>query len=183
VYRHNSTHGLSPLGNAYGILGSNVWFAYSWYLDRPAGWWANVSFTIASSLIGIQLIRHKSMKPIMLFGAFAIAGAVVLPVHQINVEAVGWAAIILSVTGTAPQFIHVIRTHNLHGISVLSYSILVTSCVSWMSYGFMLHDPIYWYPQLIFVPANSYILFKAASWHRKHSEVAHDHEHVPGLFN
>jgi uncharacterized protein with PQ loop repeat len=71
-----------------------------------------------------------------------------------------------------PQFVHVMRTHDLHGLSVPSLRILVTSCVSWFLYGIFIGELFYWLPQLVLIPANAYILMKATRWRTANLKAA-----------
>jgi len=171
-FRHDTTQGIAPLGNAYAILGSNLWFFYSFWQNIPAGYWANVAFTSAQTLISVVLIRHKKMTW-RFFGMF-FGGSILISVatYSVSIELLGLAATLLSVGGMFPQFVHVMRTHDLHGLSVPSLRILVTSCVSWFLYGIFIGELFYWLPQLVLIPANAYILMKATRWRTANLKAA-----------
>ena len=166
-FRHDTTQGISPLGCVYAIVGSNVWFFYSFWQHIPAGYAANVAFTAAQSLIAYVLIRHAKMSWAYFLSFFAASVLISVVSYGISIDVLGWAAIIMSVTGAVPQFAHVVKTHDLHGLSVPSLSILVTSCVSWFLYGFFINEVYYWIPQVLFIPMNSFILWKAHTWHSR----------------
>ena len=168
--RHDTTQGIAPLGNAYAILSSNLWFFYSFWQEIPAGYWANVAFTSAQCLICYVLIRHEKMTWLFFFGFFEASVLIAVAANAISIELLGLSATVLSIGGMAPQFLHVLRTHDLHGLSVPSLTILVSSCVSWFLYGLFIAEFYYWLPQIILIPANTVILWKAYSWHRSKSD-------------
>lgn len=165
VWRHDTTHGLSPFATVHNIVGSNNWFVYGVLIGRPAGWLANVSFTSAMTMIAIVQIRHKVMKPSLLAAGFGFSALASGAAASVSTPLAGWLAIATSTSAMAPQFLHVVRTHNLHGISIPSMVLTVTSSVSWLSYGVAIGDPLFVIPQLLFIPANSYILLRAHRWH------------------
>jgi uncharacterized protein with PQ loop repeat len=104
------------------------------------------------------------------FGFFAASVLIAVAANAISIELLGLSATVLSIGGMAPQFLHVLRTHDLHGLSVPSLTILVSSCVSWFLYGLFIAEFYYWLPQIILIPANTVILWKAYSWHRSKSD-------------
>lgn len=173
VWRHDTTHGLSPFATVHNIVGSNNWFVYGVLIGRPAGWLANVSFTAAMTMIALAQIRHKVMNPWLLAAGFAVSGLASWAAAAVSTPLAGWLAIATSTSAMAPQFLHVVRTHNLHGISIPSMVLTVTSSFSWLSYGVAIGDPLFVIPQLLFIPANSYILLRAHRWHSDPVALGH----------
>ncbi|MSO59357.1 MAG: PQ-loop repeat-containing protein [Ilumatobacteraceae bacterium] len=165
VFNENSTHGLSTVGNLYSLIGSILWLAYGVFKHRPPIYISNFSFLVAGTLICWQLVHHKKMKRLHIVTAYALGIFLALGAHSISVAAVGWLAIVVSTSGIMPQTIHVINTHSLHGISVVSYRITLTSSISWLIFGITVHDPIVALPSLIIGPCVAYILIKAQRWH------------------
>ena len=173
VWRHDTTLGLSPFATVHNIVGSNNWFVYGVLIGRPAGWLANVSFTAAMTMIALAQIRHRTMRASWLAAGFAASAVLSWGAASISTPAAGWLAIATSTTAMAPQFVHVVRTHNLHGISIPSMVLTVTSSFSWLSYGVAIGDPLFVIPQLLFIPANGYILLRAHRWHSEPRALAH----------
>ncbi len=170
VYRHDSTFGLSPTGNAQSIVGSFQWLVYGVVRSSPPMYLSNVSFLTATILIGLKLVGHGSMKLRLIIGA-TIAGVVIaLLCASIEPAVLGWAAIIISSTSIFPQTWHVIRTHNLHGISIPSYVMTLVSSFSWMTLGFVVGDMLISAPNFILIPCTLTILLRARKWQRDNPE-------------
>lgn len=165
VFNEDSTHGLSTLGNLYSLIGSILWMTYGVFKHRPPIYISNFSFLVAGSLICWQLARHKKMARSHILAVYIIGILIAFAAHSVSVATVGWVAIVVSTSGILPQTIHVINTHSLHGISVVSYRITLTSSISWLIFGLTVHDPIVALPNLIIGPCVAYILIKAQRWH------------------
>jgi uncharacterized protein with PQ loop repeat len=83
---------------------------------------------------------------------------------------VGFIAIAISGSSIFPQLIHVIRTENLHGISLASYAMTIISCSSWLAYGFVVSDPLISAQNFVTVPAFIYMFVKAWQWRVANNE-------------
>jgi uncharacterized protein with PQ loop repeat len=79
-------------------------------------------------------------------------------------SAVGWMATMVSVTSLMPQVFHVVKTENLHGISVGSWFMTIMSATSWMIYGWMLNDIIMSVINYFTIPMMIFIMMKAVRW-------------------
>lgn len=171
VWSENTTEGLSPTATVTNVVSSNLWLAYGLAMDRPAGWVANVSFTAALTAIGLAQIRDRTMPGRHLAGAQVASLAAIGATLSISTDAVAWAAIAIGIGATVPQFLHVVRTRDLSGISLPSMAILLASCVSWAIYGLVADVILYTIPQFLIIPANGYITVRAVLWRR--SAAAH----------
>jgi MtN3 and saliva related transmembrane protein len=83
---------------------------------------------------------------------------------QVSATPVGYVAIVVSGSSIIPQLIHVIRTENLHGISISSYTITIVNCMSWLVYGFVVHDLMISAQNFVTVPVFIYMTLKATKW-------------------
>jgi uncharacterized protein with PQ loop repeat len=83
---------------------------------------------------------------------------------QVSATPVGLVAIAISGSSIIPQLIHVIRTENLHGISISSYLLTIVNCTSWLLYGFYVQDPMVSAQNFFAIPVFVYITVKAARW-------------------
>jgi uncharacterized protein with PQ loop repeat len=70
----------------------------------------------------------------------------------------------VSVTSLMPQVVHVVKTENLHGISVGSWLMTIMSASSWMVYGWMLDDVIMSVINYFTIPMMIFIMMKAIRW-------------------
>lgn len=166
VYRHDSTFGLSPTGNAHSVVGSCQWLAYGIVRSSPPMYLSNISFLTATIMIASKIITHGAMKTRLLLGALALGAVIALVCGSIEPAVLGWAAIVISSTSILPQTLHVIRTHNLHGISIPSYVLTLMSSSSWMLLGFVSGDLLISAPNFVLIPCALTILLRAHKWQR-----------------
>lgn len=164
MVRHDTSHGISPFSVAHGLVGSAMWFTYGVSMGREAIWFSNGSFIVAQLIIISVLYRHGSM-PMALMAKFAAAlGALLLIAVPVSPAVVGWMATAVSVTSLMPQVIHVMKSDNLHGISVISWLMTILSSASWMIYGWMLGDIIMSVINYFTIPMMIFIMVKAIRW-------------------
>ena len=170
MVRHDTSHGISPFSIAHGLVGSTLWFTYGISMNRNAIWISNGQFITAQIIIISVLYRHKSMS-IALMAKFAAAlAALLLITIPVSPSVVGWMATTVSVTSLMPQVVHVIKTENLHGISVVSWLMTTMSAASWMIYGWILDDVIMSVINYITIPMMVFITVKATRWRIAHGE-------------
>jgi uncharacterized protein with PQ loop repeat len=162
--RHNTTHGISPFGLVQGLFGGTLWLAYGVSEGLVPVFIANASFLTAQSLIILVACRNGHIAGRVLAMAYPMV-LVVLVVSLFSPPgAVGPAAVVISGSGIVPQFIHVLRTENLHGISIVSYLLTITTCTSWLLYGFAISDLMISAQNFVSIPALIYITWKAWRW-------------------
>ena len=162
--RHDTSHGISPFGLMHGLVGSSLWLTYGILQGDVAIWFANTSFIIAQSIIISVVYRHGKIPRVVLIRVGAALVALALLLTQVSATPVGFVAIAISGSSIIPQLIHVIRTENLHGISISSYLLTIVNCSSWLLYGFYVHDPMVSAQNFLAIPIFVYITTKAARW-------------------
>ena len=162
--RHDTSHGISPFGLMHGLVGSSLWLTYGILQGDIAIWFANSSFIIAQSIIISVVYRHGKIPRVVLIRVGTALAALALLLTQISATPVGFIAIVISGSSIIPQLIHVIRTENLHGISISSYLLTIVNCTSWLLYGFYVDDPMVSAQNFIAIPIFVYITVKAARW-------------------
>lgn len=164
MVRHDTSHGVSPISIAHGLVGSALWFTYGISMSRDAIWISNGQFITAQIIIISVLFRHGSM-PVALMAKFGtLLGSLLLITIPASPSVVGWMATTVSVTSLMPQVVHVIKTENLHGISVASWIMTIVSASSWMIYGWMLNDVIMSVINYFTIPMMVFIVVKAIRW-------------------
>jgi len=173
VVRHNTPHGISPIGTVHAIVGSVQWFTFGVMQADPVVFLANASFISAQLVIASVLLRHQTLTLLLLSGGLLTAIVVALVGASVSTATVGVMAILISTTSIIPPTLHVYRTHNLHGLSVISLAITLMSNVSWFLYGLSQRDLILMAPNFIFAPCVSYMLVRAWRWHHS-EEAAHE---------
>lgn len=164
MVRHDTSHGISPFSIAHGLVGSALWFSYGISMSREAIWISNGQFITAQLIIISVLLRHGSMKVSLLVKFAAVLSGLLLITIPVSPSVVGWMATTMSVTSLMPQVRHVIKTENLHGISVASWLMTIISAASWMIYGWMLNDVIMSVINYFTIPMMIFIMTKAIKW-------------------
>jgi MtN3 and saliva related transmembrane protein len=162
--RHDTSHGISPFGVMHAIIGSALWFTYGVIEKDIAIWFTNISFIVAQSIITLVMYRHGKIQRNILIqiGIALIVIAVVLT--QMSSTPIGFIAIAVSGSSIIPQLIHVVRTENLHGISISSYLITIVNCSSWLIYGFVVDDFMISAQNFFAIPIIVYITVRAMQW-------------------
>lgn len=170
--RHDTSHGISPFALLHGLVGSALWLTYGLLQGDVAVWFSNSSFILAQSIIISVVYRHGRLPRIVLINMVLALGAMSLALTQISARPVAFIAIAISGSSVVPQLIHVIRTDNLHGISLSSYGLSIVSCMSWLLYGFAVNDFMISAQNFFVIPIFVFIILKAWRW-----RIAHpDHE-------
>ncbi len=168
--RHDTSHGLSPFALMHGLVGSALWFSYGVIQHDVAVWFSNTTFIIAQSIIISVVYRHGHIPRTVLIRLASVVIIIPLGFTQLPPAAVGLIAIAVSGSSIFPQMIHVMRTDNLHGISLTSYGMTIISCSSWLAYGFAVHDPMISAQNFVTVPIFVYMMMKAWRWRLANSE-------------
>ena len=174
VVRHNTPHGISPIGTVHAIVGSVQWFTFGIMQADPVVYVANGSFIVAQLVIASVLLRHRTLTSVLLISGMVTSLVIALAGAAVSTSLVGIFAILISTTSIIPPTLHVYRTRNLHGLSVASLAITLMSNFSWLFYGLAQRDLILMAPNFIFAPCVSYMLVRAWRWH--HSDEARQHE-------
>jgi len=164
MVRHDTSHGISPFSIAHGLVGSAMWFSYGISMSRDAIWISNGQFIAAQLIIISVLFRHGSMKTSMMLKFASVLAVLLLVTIPASPSVVGWMATTVSVTSLMPQVLHVVKTENLHGISVVSWLMTIMSAASWMIYGWMLNDVIMSVINYFTIPMMIFIMVKAIRW-------------------
>jgi MtN3 and saliva related transmembrane protein len=170
--RHDTSHGISPFALLHGLVGSALWLTYGILQDDAALWFSNSSFILAQSIIISVVYRHERLPRIVLINMVLALGAMALALTQIPARPVALIAIAISGSSVVPQLIHVIRTDNLHGISLSSYGISIVSCMSWLLYGFAVNDFMISAQNFFVIPIFVFIILKAWRWRAAHPDHA-----------
>ena len=162
--RHNTTHGISPFGLIHGLLGSTLWLTYGIIEGIFPVALANASFITAQSLIIYVAYRNGHLDRKVLTATYPIVVGMLIFLTQLPAAPVGLLAVAISGSSIIPQFIHVLRTENLHGISIASYLLTIVNCTSWLLYGFVISDLMVSAQNFIAVPIFIYVTWRAWRW-------------------
>lgn len=167
--RHNTTHGISPFGLVHGLIGAMLWFGYGVSERLVPVYVANASFLTAQSLIILVAFRNGHITARTLRIAYPTATAIFIAAMFVPAGAVGVTAVFISGSAIVPQFLHVVRTENLHGISIVSYLLTIVTCTSWLLYGFAISDLMISAQNFVAIPALSFITAKAWRWRNRNA--------------
>jgi MtN3 and saliva related transmembrane protein len=161
---HDTSHGISPFGLMHGLVGSALWLTYGILQRDTAVWFSNVSFIVAQSIIISVVYRHGKIPRFIIIQMVLALAALGLLLTQISATPVGYIAILISGSSIIPQLIHVMRTDNLHGISITSYLLSIMNCSSWLLYGFVVNDPMISAQNFVTIPIFIFITLRAQRW-------------------
>jgi uncharacterized protein with PQ loop repeat len=177
--RHDTTQGISSFSTLHAIIGSSLWFTYGIHDGTTAVWFSNASFILAQVLIASVLWRHGRLS-VQTVAGFALALAVILAVIlPIDPALAGTLAIVASATSLVPQVVHVARSPNLHGISLLSWGTSLVSALSWTLFGWVVGNQTYAALNYFSVPMVSFVIVKAAAWRRRNGVPVFTLRHHP----
>lgn len=162
--RHNTTHGISPFGLIHSLLGSTLWLSYGLNEGLAPVAIANASFITAQSLIITVAYKNGHLERKVLTATYPVVAGMLIFLPQAPSAPLGVTAVIVSGSSIFPQFIHVLRTDNLHGISITSYILTIINCSSWLLYGFVISDLMVSAQNFVAVPLFTYVTWRAWRW-------------------
>lgn len=164
--RHDTSHGISAFGLFHAVVGSALWMTYGLLKGDIAVWFSNISFLLAQSIIISVVYRHGRIpKPVLVRIIVALVILAVI-LTQAPMNPVGYVAIVVSGSSIVPQLVHVVKSENLHGISISSYLITIVNCMSWMFYGIYVDNLMISAQNFFSVPVIIFITWKAVRWRR-----------------
>ena len=148
----------------HAIIGSALWFTYGVLEKDIAIWFTNISFIVAQSIITLVIYRHGKIQRNILIQIGIALMVIAVVLTQMSSTPIGFIAIAVSGSSIIPQLIHVVRTENLHGISISSYLITIVNCSSWLIYGFVVDDFMISAQNFFAIPIIVYITVRAMQW-------------------
>lgn len=164
VVRHDTSHGISAFGLMHGLVGSALWLSYGILQRDTAVWFSNTSFCIAQSIIIAVTYRHGRIPRLVIIQVAAACIAILLSTTIAPSTVVGYVAILVSGSSIFPQLIHVVKTDNLHGLSLSSLALSIIACSSWLLYGFVVSDFMISAQNFVTVPIFVFMMYKAWMW-------------------
>jgi uncharacterized protein with PQ loop repeat len=170
--RHNTTHGISPFGLVHGLIGATLWLSYGLNERIAPVAIANTSFVIAQSLIIYVAYKNGHIERRVISAAYPVVLAILVFLTQLPASLIGITAVLISGSAIIPQFIHVLRTDNLHGISLTSYTLTIITCVVWLLYGFVVSDLMISAQNFVAIPILLFITHKAWRWRQQHARIS-----------
>lgn len=162
--RHDTSHGLSPFGLMHALVGSALWLSYGIIQRDLAVMCANSSYIIAQSIIIFVSHRHGKIERSVMARVAVSVVVILLGLTHVPAAPLGYAAIAISGSSIVPQYAHVLKVQNLHGISIISYLLTIVNCMSWLFYGFAVGDPMISAQNFFIVPIFIHITWRAWKW-------------------
>lgn len=170
--RHNTTHGISPFGLVHGLIGATLWLSYGIHERIAPVAIANTSFLTAQSLIIFVAYKNGHIERRVISAAYLVVLAILVFMTPLPESFIGITAVLISGSAIIPQFIHVLRTDNLHGISLTSYTLTIITCTVWLLYGFVISDFMISAQNFVAIPIMLFITHKAWRWRQQHSQLS-----------
>ena len=171
VVAHNTVEGVSATSQMQGFAGSILWIAYGIHSETYLVVMANVMTILGFGIVIAKMVAHRA---VTLQRAILVElGVVVVSFAALSISPTLLALIAVAVgsTGVIPQVIRAARTSHLTGVSVATYTIIAVMSASWFAYGVMIDDVFVSAPNVIIVPAATFIAFRAIRSHRAHSRT------------
>lgn len=170
--RHNTTHGISPFGLVHGLIGATLWLSYGINERIAPVAIANTSFLTAQSLIIYVAYKNGHIERRVISATYPVVLAILVFLTQLPASFIGVTAVLISGSAIIPQFIHVLRTDNLHGISLTSYTLTIITCAVWLLYGFVISDFMISAQNFVAIPILLFITHKACRWRQQEARVS-----------
>jgi uncharacterized protein with PQ loop repeat len=132
---------------------------------------ANVMTIIGFGIVIAKMVAHRAVT--LQRVAFVEVGVVVVSFLSLSLSPTLLALIAVAVgsTGIIPQVVRAARTSHLTGVSVATYAIIAVMSAAWFAYGVMIDDVFVSAPNVIIVPAATFIAFRAIRSHRAYSRT------------
>ena len=171
VVARNTVEGVSATSQIQGFAGSILWIAYGIHSETYLVVMANVMTILGFGIVIAKMVAHRA---VTLQRAMLVElGVVVVSFAALSISPTLLALIAVAVgsTGIIPQVIRAARTSHLTGVSVATYTIIAVMSASWFAYGVMIDDVFVSAPNVIIVPAATFIAFRAIRSHRAYSRT------------
>lgn len=170
--RHNTTHGISPFGLVHGLIGATLWLSYGINERIAPVAIANTSFVVAQTLIIYVAYKNGHIERRVITAAYPVVFAILIFLNPVPSAVIGVIAVLISGSSIIPQFIHVLRTENLHGISLTSYTLTIITCVVWLLYGFVISDLMISAQNFLAIPILLFMTQKAWRFRRNNTSLS-----------
>lgn len=170
--RHNTTHGISPFGLVHGLIGATLWLSYGINERIAPVAIANTSFVVAQTLIIYVAYKNGHIERRVITAAYPVVFAILIFLNPVPSTVIGVIAVLISGSSIFPQFIHVLRTENLHGISLTSYTLTIITCVVWLLYGFVISDLMISAQNFLAIPILLFMTQKAWRFRRNNTSFS-----------
>jgi uncharacterized protein with PQ loop repeat len=171
VVAHNTVEGVSATSQMQGFAGSILWIAYGIHSETYLVVMANVMTILGFGIVIAKMVAHRA---VTLQRAILVElGVVVVSFAALSISPTLLALIAVAVgsTGIIPQVVRAARTSHLTGVSVATYAIIAVMSAAWFAYGVMIDDVFVSAPNVIIVPAATFIAFRAIRSHRAYSRT------------
>jgi len=171
VVAHNTVEGVSAPSQMQGFAGSILWMTYGFHAQTYLVVMANVMTIIGFGIVIAKMVAHRALT--LQRVAFVEVGVVVVSFLSLSLSPTLLALIAVAVgsTGIIPQVVRAARTSHLTGVSVATYAIIAVMSAAWFAYGVMIDDVFVSAPNVIIVPAATFIAFRAIRSHRAYSRT------------
>jgi uncharacterized protein with PQ loop repeat len=171
VVAHNTVEGVSATSQMQGFAGSILWIAYGIHSETYLVVMANVMTILGFGIVIAKMVAHRAVT--LQRVAFVEVGVVVVSFLSLSLSPTLLALIAVAVgsTGIIPQVVRAARTSHLTGVSVATYAIIAVMSAAWFAYGVMIDDVFVSAPNVIIVPAATFIALRAIRSHRAYSRT------------
>lgn len=145
---------------------AEVWLGYGVSFHVLAEVYANIPFLIVAAFVVVVAARSQKVQR---YAVLSCSGATVLAV-LVSLTGTShhwrWILATIAVGGAVviylPQMMMTLRSRDLVGVSVVSWSLALITGVAWALYGILIHQPPVSLPAVVMIPTTLVILVQVA---------------------
>jgi uncharacterized protein with PQ loop repeat len=151
-----------------------LWIAYGVSFRVPSEIYANIAFVMVAGYVVLvaarsQRVGRRSGETCIGITALAVLISLSGVSHHwrwiLATVAVGGAVVIY-----LPQMMMTLRTKELEGVSIVSWTLALVTGLSWALYGLLIHQPPVSLPAVVMIPTTLVILAQVTR-HRLHGRA------------
>lgn len=149
---------------------AEMWTAYGFIFHVPAELYCNIPFLAVSSIVIVVAARHAHLE------VGTALGVALVTATTLGIAVAGhsphwrWSIAAIAVSGAVfiyvPQLVVALRSTDLHGVSLASWSIACVTSLCWAAYGALIHQPPVALPAIVMAPSAAIIVVQVAR-HRR----------------
>jgi len=161
IYR-TGAEGVSLATWTLSVFVAEIWISYGVVFHVPAELYANVPFLLVASIVVVVAARNRDA--VRRAGAGYASVTALTLLSSLSGTSHHWRWILATVAVVScvviylPQMLVTLRSNDLEGVSVVSWSLALVTGLAWALYGILIHQPAVWLPSIVMVPSTLVIL-------------------------
>lgn len=143
-----------------------LWIAYGFSFGVPAEIYANATFLIVAAYV--VYVASRSQNVLRRSGAICLGATTLAVIISLSGVSHHWRWILatIAVSGAVvfylPQMMMTLRSRDLEGVSVVSWTLAFVTGLAWALYGVLIHQPPVALPAVVVIPTTLVILVQVS---------------------